>query len=382
MSPEVTGWLMIGAGLVLGFLLLRSVWPTNQHAQASGTTTVPRLPTTSGSPAGATPGRPLPPPAPRSREGTWASPGYRSARTRARWTQVLVGITAATYILEAIAHFSDLSLIDRIIGGSATDAEVTSFLSLWNSLDSMSVLAMAISAIAVLAWLSRMVEIVPPLGGGTPQRSPREAIGWWFVPLASLVIPYQIVRDVHDRLETPSRRGGDGIILAWWLLFIVGEAVVRGAAAATNGATTVDAFRADDVISIAALVATAVGGFLFVLVVGEIESRATERAVSRSLRSPDAVWPASGPHAGSSAVTAPTPSLIDGSPRALAAEIVRAPVPTPVTPAIASPVPPPAFASTNASIEARLATLERLRSSSTISDDEYTARRGKILDEI
>jgi hypothetical protein len=229
---------------------------------------------------------------PSREEGTWSSPGYRSARTRARWAQVLVGIAAAISVVAAITGIYELSLLDRMIDGSATEAEVASFLRFADSLNSSSILLMFASGIAVFAWLSRTVEIVPPLGGGTPRRSPREAIGWWFFPIACWFIPYQIVRDVYRRLETPTRRGGDGAILGWWLLFIIGGLVSRATLIAINGATTIDAARSMVLIVIAASIATAVGGFLFVRIIGEIESRASERAVSLGLRGPDGIWPA------------------------------------------------------------------------------------------
>jgi len=170
----------------------------------------------------------------------------------------------------------------------------------------------------------------------------------WFVPIASWFIPYQIVHDVYRRLGTPDRRGGDGAILAWWLLFIIGGLVSRATGIAVTGATAIDEVRSIVVIGIAASAATAVGGLLFVLIIGEIEARATERAVSLSLRGPDAVWPAQ--------IDAP-----------------QAP---------ASPSLPTVVESPGSSIDVRLATLERLRSTGAISEDEFATRRSKILDEI
>jgi hypothetical protein len=207
----------------------------------------------------------------------------------------------------------ELRLIDRIIDGSATHSERATFQQFADSVGLLLSAVMIISEVAVLAWLSRTVEIVPQLGGGTPRRSPREAIGWWFIPIASFVIPFQIVRDVHRRLETPSRRGGDGAILAWWLLFIVGGVVLRAARFAINGATTFDTLRSYEGIAVAAFVATAASGLLLVRIVREIESRASGRAVSASVRGPDEGWPGSAaPPSWSSAVAATTPSRIVG----------------------------------------------------------------------
>ena len=54
--------------------------------------------------------------------------------------------------------------------------------------------------------------------------TPRWSIGWWFVPFVNLVKPYQIVREVHDRMAIGGTSAGDWIILAWWLTWLVGRA--------------------------------------------------------------------------------------------------------------------------------------------------------------
>jgi len=228
---------------------------------------------------------------PSRQEGTQSSPGYRSARTRARWAQILVGIVVALHGVAAVSGIYELSLVDRILDGSATDSEVSSYLQFADSLGLLLVLLTIVSGIAVLAWLSRTVEIVPPLGGGTPRRSPREAIGWWFVPVANLFIPCLIVRDVYVRLETPTQRGGDASVLAWWLLFIVGDLVFRVIERVARGVTTIDAIRSLGMIAIVANVATSLGGLLLIWIIGEIEARAAERAASFGPGGPDAIRP-------------------------------------------------------------------------------------------
>ena len=51
-------------------------------------------------------------------------------------------------------------------------------------------------------------------------------------------------------------------------------------------------------------------------------------------------------------------------------------------PVVASAPPAPPVVQSGPTIEERLATLERLRSSGAITEDEFAARRNKILDEI
>jgi hypothetical protein len=218
--------------------------------------------------------------------GRPAAPGYRSATTRARGAQILVGTVAAVHGVAALSGVYELSLLNRIVDGSATDAEVTGYLRFADALGLVLVLLTIVSGIAVLAWLSRTVEIVPVLGGGTPRRSPREAIGWWFVPIANLFIPYLMVGDVYVRLGTATRRGGDGFVLAWWLLFIVGDGVCRVAGIAIDGATTIDEIRGVGIVLIVANIATSLGGFLLVWIVGEIDARARERATPRATGAP------------------------------------------------------------------------------------------------
>ena len=135
-------------------------------------------------------------------------------------------------------------------------------------------------AIAFLAWLSRTVEIVPALGAGTPHDSPRWAIGWWFVPIAFLWKPYGVVREVWDRLATPTRTGDARLVLAWWLTWLSSTFVARFATASANSASTTLA-SAQSLFAVVAIAeigstAAAVLGFL---VVREIQARADERAL-------------------------------------------------------------------------------------------------------
>jgi len=64
-------------------------------------------------------------------------------------------------------------------------------------------------------------------------------------------------------------------------------------------------------------------------------------------------------------------------PAVVATPAILAPPPVPDSPAL-----PHASDSPAERIEARLATLDRLRATGAISEDEYQSRRNKILDEV
>ncbi len=238
--------------------------------------------------------------------GRWTSPGYRSGRTRATWSKALFGVTALTCVYETAIAGAGYDLADRVARGvSYSQTEVERWVADADTADSLFLVSAMALAVAFIAWLSRSVENVPPLGGGTPYDSPRWAIGWWFVPLAFLWKPYTVVRDVHDRLATASHFSGGGIVVAWWLTWILGGLGERFARAMVNSPTaTVESVRGSlglFALTGACLAASACLGFL---VVREIQERANQRAVELALDAPEGRWPAASSPA--VATTSPT----------------------------------------------------------------------------
>jgi hypothetical protein len=150
---------------------------------------------------------------------------YRSAARRARITCILLGIVGFITLLSIIHEGSGLRLIDDARDQILTAKEASNFERSTALVAFASLGAQLLTAIAYLAWLSRTVDNVPALGGGRPSVTPRWSIGWWFIPFANLVKPFQIVREVHDRMAIGASSGGDWIVLAWWLTWIAGSAI-------------------------------------------------------------------------------------------------------------------------------------------------------------
>jgi hypothetical protein len=253
-----------------------------------------------------------PPGVPRP-EGSWRSPGYRAAGTRAQFAIFLLAVSAVVAAVTAVLAGILVVQLTDFRAGSARGSDVAQTLDLLDAAYGLAALLVLPTAFAFLAWLSRSVDNAPPLGAGTPETSPAASIGWWFVPFANLVMPYRIVRDLLDRLAVPWLQPGRVAVLSWWLLFIIGYLLRSTATAATRLQTRtldelVDRTTAAGVLAALGsvlLVSSAVEG---IRIVREIQKRAEFREAYLGRAAPGPWAQAGMPGAYGAPVSAPYPA--------------------------------------------------------------------------
>lgn len=303
-------------------------------------------------------------------EGSWNSSGYRSGRMRALWTEGIFVVTALAFISQVVLAVQGVGMAGRAVAGNVpAAAEVTAFVEASRiSTDAIGLCFIAL-AIAYLAWISRTVEIVPTLGGGTPKDSPRMSIGWWFVPIAFLWKPYTVVREVLDRLSVPAKPPGGLVVEAWWFCLLGGFIVDHVASAITPGPGAWSTFQT-------ALWLTVVGSLLYLgaaifgfLVVRDIQARADLRSKALGFDVRPGAY-AFDPGAYRSAAWLGTPT---GSTPQVPAPAYQ-PAPAPVAAATPMPEPSPTGVA--------LRHLNELREQGLVTEDEYTAKRAEILSRI
>jgi Domain of unknown function (DUF4328) len=151
---------------------------------------------------------------------------YRSAGRRAQVTAVLLGVVAFFALVSMIHEGSGHAIADDIRAGILREKDLNEFLESSAGLVRIYLVVGAATSIVFLAWLSRTVDNAPTIGAGRPPVTPLWSIAWWFIPLANLVRPYQIVRDLHDRMSIGTSTGGGWIVLAWWMAFLLGNAAL------------------------------------------------------------------------------------------------------------------------------------------------------------
>lgn len=296
----------------------------------------------------------------RYRDGTWSSPGYRSARTRANITLALfaiVGVASLGLIGTALElfRFAREAGSGRVIDSAALDG-------LLEEIDSVNGFFLLFAfglAVAFLAWLSRTVEITPALGGGTPSTSPAWSIIWWFIPIAFLWKPYTVVREVWERLATPERQGGGGLVVAWWLAWLGAALLGRAEDIAARGAESWESVESAAALGVWSSISSLVAAILGFLLVREIQYRADLRARALGFE-------------------APLPSAGRPQPDRPTAGEATAPDRTPVLGGRS----PSGATGAETSLAASLRHLRELRDEGLITAEEYERKRSEILDRL
>ena len=243
----------------------------------------------SGAPAAWLPPLPAQPPD-REREGTWRSPGYRSSRLRGWIAVLLLAAIAAADLLGIWLDLRGVVLMAEAEAGTLTEVTAVAFDELYAAVGFVQTGLLVASGVGVLAWLSRVVDDVPPLTGRTPLRGPRAAIGWWFVPVANFVVPYMIVSDTARRMR-PADGGRMGLLLpTWWALWLASS--LLGVLLVRLPTDTIDELRTAYLSFALGDLVDAVGAVLLITIVWRIEHWSRARATRLGLHGmPQPSWP-------------------------------------------------------------------------------------------
>ena len=182
--------------------------------------------------------------------------------------------------MQAIVAIYGFRIVQAGEAGTLTTAQATAYDALTGQLSVLTLLAYIASIIAFLAWFSRTIESMPPLTGSIPARTPRAAIGWWFVPVANFSIPFTIARDALRSLDPGGRSGASRLVTVWWALFLAGDAVLGMSSALGRTMSTIDEIRTVLVLSLAAVAIMTIAGSCLVIVVWSTEKTCRWRAAA------------------------------------------------------------------------------------------------------
>lgn len=135
--------------------------------------------------------------------------------------------------------------------------------------------AAVLAAIAVCVWMHCAASNLRVFGHQGLQFSPAGAAGWWFVPFANLVKPYQAMSEIVRRSEPSSLSDGywatssNGTLSVWWGTWIASNVIA-------NVSMRIDDPGTSAGVSLVSSMCWAVAGALLVMTMRQVEASQDE----------------------------------------------------------------------------------------------------------
>lgn len=88
----------------------------------------------------------------------------------------------------------------------------------------MSALVLFVSSVSVLMWIHRANHNARQLGATGLKFTPGWAVGWYFIPIASIWKPYQAMKEICQASFNPGRWWDEdrpALLPAWWALWLL-----------------------------------------------------------------------------------------------------------------------------------------------------------------
>ncbi len=202
---------------------------------------------------------------------------FRSAR---RLGMVLVSLLVLDVVLAAVTvvfRISEIGLLQRVGGGELVSVEEAN-----RSDERVAAVTIAglvllvITGIAWLVWQHRSQANLHAARLRELEYTPGWSVGWWLIPFASLVKPFQTVRELWK-----ASSGDDSwwqnktwsLIGWWWALWIVMLVLERVATAVFNGAATLDTLISSSRLFLAYEVVVIIAAVLAIAIVRAVIER-------------------------------------------------------------------------------------------------------------
>jgi hypothetical protein len=160
---------------------------------------------------------------------------YRDARRMTRllaW--LLIGLAAVSAVLAAakLSHYRALQiLLEQDPSALASVPQISRLLiTVMNPAALAQVIILCVAVPLFALWIYRMQANTFALGILGLRYTPAWAVGWCFVPIANLWMPYRVMREIWCANRNPGGWQYDsasGLLILWWLLWLASMIYVR-----------------------------------------------------------------------------------------------------------------------------------------------------------
>lgn len=215
---------------------------------------------------------------------------YRSPRSLGLVVTAIFGLQLLCFAAYVLFGFGALILPEWVV--DLDEGGTLSVFVIAIGLISLLEIALLLAGIVVfLVWVHRTYSNLSPLRARDLNHSPGWAVGWWFIPIANLFKPYQVVKEIWVESDPdydeelgfmPSSFSAPSLLGFWWAAWIISNVVARiadRASEAPDGGVT-EAFPYLIILSGAVRGAAAVLAILVVRGVVERQERRWARLAS------------------------------------------------------------------------------------------------------
>jgi hypothetical protein len=195
---------------------------------------------------------------------------------------VLLGVQIVCFGIGIAAHVRRINLVDDIFAGR-TPSQRT-----WNSTNlladtftTIGFILFVACAIVWLIWQHRGQANARTLTGNRTKFTPGWAVGWWFIPLANLFMPFLTMLDLartsvgRERWRT---QGFSVLIPLWWIAWL---GFVFTGLGLSGGGVSYSAMRNDDRLAIVSASIGIVAAALALWIVRAVTDRQDAEALER-----------------------------------------------------------------------------------------------------
>jgi hypothetical protein len=151
---------------------------------------------------------------------------FASGHQRAVWATALFAVVVLLEVSFAVVCVMQNELLADIQRGQKfLPATLQANDTRYAAAATLVTLALLPTTIVFLMWVHRAYRNLPALGAKGLEHTPGWAVGWYFVPIANLVKPYQAMAETWrnsdpDAIGAPFTAISIAPVLCWWLAFL------------------------------------------------------------------------------------------------------------------------------------------------------------------
>jgi heme exporter protein D len=153
---------------------------------------------------------------------------YRPAATLVRWVTFLYVTRAAILAAVALLNVYQIALLDVFQAGGTVPLALAESQDLWQRV--LAGIEMSVDlppVILFMMWVYRASKNARALGAEGMEYTPGWSVGWFFVPVASLIMPYLALKELWKAssptpVGTWRQVGVSSLLPVWWTVWILG----------------------------------------------------------------------------------------------------------------------------------------------------------------